>query len=366
MSAINTFETANIKMNSDIILDSNFLDPRAEYEKQQNYRKNLADEKPQGFDEKPENTDYYDNLHGFDWFFYHIWSNPNKRRSFIKSIIFWAVVLGGLIALLFWPSTTHPGTVEPNLNNRFWKLFSQNSETDNFKNNHLINQKTSYQKSNNLRSFSYNFQKLNYQTIGSKIIKNQVNETKYFSKLDFYKSISNTSNANTLSLVSSPLLSISKLKSDLTSLFSETKSFVLNGSEVVLNLFSLSTNSSFIDSSSLKFAQTGSGSGSGKPIDPCAIGPCPLNFNSSKGDSVGETANNIFIQAAQVLTFVAASVAIFFIVYNGFSMMTANGDSSKYMKAWMGVLYSILGLVVAVAAYSVIAALIGVLGSWNK
>jgi hypothetical protein len=104
---------------------------------------------------------------------------------------------------------------------------------------------------------------------------------------------------------------------------------------------------------------------SSRPVDPCSItgfclGGVQNNARYSQG-SVGENARNIILDAASVLTFVAASVAILFIVYQAFQMLNSQGDSKKYGDAVKGIVYAFAGLVLSVVAYGLVAGIINVI-----
>lgn len=115
---------------------------------------------------------------------------------------------------------------------------------------------------------------------------------------------------------------------------------------------------------------TGSGNGSGsgtattgaKPADPCSIAFCiggVQNNERYKEGTPGLIAAKIIADGAFFLTVITSSLAIFYIVWQGFNMLSAAGDSGKFKTALNGIFYAILGLVISVIAYGVITSLIG-------
>jgi hypothetical protein len=103
-----------------------------------------------------------------------------------------------------------------------------------------------------------------------------------------------------------------------------------------------------------------------QPVDPCNIGGCIggiQNNDRYTSGTGGDVAQNIIIDVATFLTYIAASVAILYIVYQGFKYLISDGDAKKIEEARKGIIYGVVGLVVTVAAYGVIAGIINVLSS---
>jgi hypothetical protein len=97
-------------------------------------------------------------------------------------------------------------------------------------------------------------------------------------------------------------------------------------------------------------AQTGS------PKDPCeALGGCVKGIETfNKGDS-GSNIVDFILAASRYLTFIAAAVAIFFIVLGGYRMVTANGDDAQYKKGIQTLIWAVGGLVITIIAYTIVA-----------
>lgn len=55
------------------------------------------------------------------------------------------------------------------------------------------------------------------------------------------------------------------------------------------------------------------------------------------------------------MLFVLGIIAVIMIIFGGFKYMTANGDSSKISSAKNTILYSVVGLVVAIMAWGIVA-----------
>jgi Type IV secretion system pilin len=70
---------------------------------------------------------------------------------------------------------------------------------------------------------------------------------------------------------------------------------------------------------------------------------------------VAKTINDI----ATVVAFFAALAAIFFIMLGGFRFITSNGDPAKAASGRMTVLYAVIGLIVIIAARSIVGFIVG-------
>lgn len=107
--------------------------------------------------------------------------------------------------------------------------------------------------------------------------------------------------------------------------------------------------------------------GASAPIaDPCLIAGCLIgtrNNTSYTTGTPGERASNIILDVAALLVFVTASIAIIFAVFSGFNMLTSNGDSKKFEEARNGLVYAIVGLIVAVLSFGIISSIVGVLSN---
>ncbi len=62
----------------------------------------------------------------------------------------------------------------------------------------------------------------------------------------------------------------------------------------------------------------------------------------------------------------AAVVAVFFLVYNGYRYMTAAGDSGKTEEAQKGIANALIGLVICIAAALIVNFVLGRLGMDTK
>jgi Type IV secretion system pilin len=101
-------------------------------------------------------------------------------------------------------------------------------------------------------------------------------------------------------------------------------------------------------------------------FDPCSVysSLClggVTNNNRYTSGGAGERAQRILIDLANFLTFVCASVAILFVIFYGFNMLSAQGDSKKFEDARRGILYAIFGLVTVVLAYGITGAIVNII-----
>jgi hypothetical protein len=66
--------------------------------------------------------------------------------------------------------------------------------------------------------------------------------------------------------------------------------------------------------------------------------------------SIGTTVKNI----TNVLLFIVGAVAVIMIILGGIRYVTSNGDASQVTAAKNTILYSVIGLVVALLAYAIV------------
>jgi TRAP-type C4-dicarboxylate transport system permease small subunit len=82
---------------------------------------------------------------------------------------------------------------------------------------------------------------------------------------------------------------------------------------------------------------------------------CETKLNIPKVDASEST----LASSLKVVFGVIAVIAVIYVAYAGFKYVTSQGDSGAIAKAKSGIIYGILGLVVALAAFSVVAFTIG-------
>jgi len=82
-------------------------------------------------------------------------------------------------------------------------------------------------------------------------------------------------------------------------------------------------------------------------------------FNTEGSSGVVTLVLNI----ATILTFISGAVAVLFIVYGGFQAITAAGDQNKYSSGLKTVQYAIVGLILAIVAYTIVAVVGGFVGN---
>ena len=64
--------------------------------------------------------------------------------------------------------------------------------------------------------------------------------------------------------------------------------------------------------------------------------------------------NNIIKTITSTLLFLLGAVAVIMIIFSGFKYVTSSGDQTKVASAKNTLMYSVVGLVVAVAAYAIV------------
>lgn len=106
-----------------------------------------------------------------------------------------------------------------------------------------------------------------------------------------------------------------------------------------------------------------------KPENPCDLFGCIGSFKNNaryQTGTAGEIASNIAVDIAVLMTYVAGSIAIIFVLIGAFKMLTSEGDSKKYEEGLKSIRYAVTGLVFSVLAYGLIAIVLSVLGAWSK
>ncbi len=81
-----------------------------------------------------------------------------------------------------------------------------------------------------------------------------------------------------------------------------------------------------------------------------------IDTSGLPGRSSGDTVIN---NALNIAFGVAASIAVLMVVIGGFRYIVAHGDPSQTASAKNGILYAIIGLVVVMAAYSIVTFVVG-------
>ena len=105
------------------------------------------------------------------------------------------------------------------------------------------------------------------------------------------------------------------------------------------------------------------------PENPCKLFGCLNSFESNsryQTGTAGLIANNIAVDIAILMTYVAGSIAVVFVLIGAFKMLTSEGDTKKYEDGLKSVRYAITGLVFSVLAYGLVAATLQFLSSWSK
>jgi len=82
-------------------------------------------------------------------------------------------------------------------------------------------------------------------------------------------------------------------------------------------------------------------------IDPTSVGVYRLD------------AGNVFADALNIVYMVSGVVAVFVIIFAGFTYVTANGDAAKISHAKNEIMYSVVGLVVVILAFVITQFIIG-------
>jgi hypothetical protein len=80
----------------------------------------------------------------------------------------------------------------------------------------------------------------------------------------------------------------------------------------------------------------------------------PFVSTLENSTSAEQSASILLLRATQILLGLAATVAIFFIVYGGFSMIKARGEEDAIKKGKETLVYAVVGLLLAILAYTLV------------
>ncbi len=100
----------------------------------------------------------------------------------------------------------------------------------------------------------------------------------------------------------------------------------------------------------------------GKPINPCdpgvGLGGCIGLINTKDYEKSAKPGENIIkftLVIANLLTYIGGAIAVLIIVISSYGMFFAGGDKAKYEKALNNVGYAVVGLIISIVAYTIVA-----------
>ena len=126
----------------------------------------------------------------------------------------------------------------------------------------------------------------------------------------------------------------------------------------------LSTITAVVVSSSLHAASpqeaacTGTG-GQWKEAEPLATPPTPAKCIPDTAQAGSVTVEGALKTVVNVLLFIIGAISVIMIVIGGIKYTTSNGDSSAVTSAKNTILYSVIGLVIALMAYAIVNFVLG-------
>lgn len=101
-----------------------------------------------------------------------------------------------------------------------------------------------------------------------------------------------------------------------------------------------------------------------KPADACNLGlACLQGTSDLTTGSTNDSIVGIITAVANILIYIGFAISIIFIVFQGYQMLTSNGDEKKYSQALRGILYVVLGMVILGFAYIIVQGVTNVISS---
>lgn len=93
-----------------------------------------------------------------------------------------------------------------------------------------------------------------------------------------------------------------------------------------------------------------------QPIDPCdALGGCSDTLiESADQDTVEGSITEVVLSVVRLLIFISAGIAVLFMVFAGFRMVTSNGDAEQFKKGKETLIAALVGFVICVISISII------------
>ncbi|MNQ27270.1 hypothetical protein D3C85_405250 [compost metagenome] len=83
--------------------------------------------------------------------------------------------------------------------------------------------------------------------------------------------------------------------------------------------------------------------------------PCAANSQSAVcKDTKGESVNSIVTPLVNTLLFILGAISVVMIIVSGIRYATSNGDASAVTSAKNTLMYSIIGLIVAILAFAIV------------
>lgn len=98
------------------------------------------------------------------------------------------------------------------------------------------------------------------------------------------------------------------------------------------------------------------GGASGLTPNVCPNGQCPVfrNAGASNGLADKNAVSNFILSIARFFTFIAAAVAVIFIVYGGYLYIADGGDDKRATTGKKVLINALIGLAVAILAYTIV------------
>ncbi len=98
----------------------------------------------------------------------------------------------------------------------------------------------------------------------------------------------------------------------------------------------------------------------GTTIDDCTGLNCISVGSQATGATDGPTdLNNTIKTVIEIILYIVGILAVVFIIYGGIKYATSAGDSAKVTSAKNTIMYSVIGLIIAILAYAIVQFVLG-------
>ena len=102
------------------------------------------------------------------------------------------------------------------------------------------------------------------------------------------------------------------------------------------------------------------------PGDYCVSGndsliPVPCFFETDQGLAGAGSFSEVVVAVIQILLYIVASISVLFLIIGGFRYVTAHGNEEQAEAAKKTIIHSIIGLIIVILSFAIIAIITNIL-----